>query len=60
MQERTQDELKIISSMADTMLDLGEGCTEEQLANRFTRAEIKTYSEEARTVAYRKADRIAA
>lgn len=48
MNERSKAEKQIISDMADEMLRLGEGCTEDQIANRFTRAQIKEYGEEAR------------
>ncbi|MEE9983685.1 MULTISPECIES: hypothetical protein [Rhizobium/Agrobacterium group] len=51
MQERKHEEKQIISDMADEMLRLGEGCTEDQIAIRFTRAQIKEYGEEARALA---------
>ena len=51
MQERTQEELKLIGDIADEMLRLGEGCTDDDLMSRFTRTQIKTYKEEARDLA---------
>lgn len=60
MTEHSPDDTKIISAMADEMLRLGEGCTEDQVASRFTRDEIKKYGEDARTLANQRAQREAA
>ena len=55
MQERTQNELKLIADLADEMLRLGEGCTDDDLMSRFTRSQVKTYKEEARDLANQRA-----
>ncbi|MET0170927.1 MAG: hypothetical protein ABW206_00800 [Agrobacterium vaccinii] len=55
MQERTHDELKLIGKMADEMLRLGEGCTDDDLMSRFTRFQVKTFKEEARDLANQRA-----
>ena len=60
MNEQSPEDTKIISAMADEMLRLGEGCTEDQVANRFTRDEIRKYGEAARTLANQRAQREAA
>ena len=60
MTQHSSEDTKIISAMADEMLRLGEGCTEDQVANRFTRDEIKKYGEDARTLANQRAQREAA
>jgi hypothetical protein len=60
MTEHTKEDKKRIAAMADEMLRLGEGCTEDQIANRFTRAEIAKYGEDARTLANQRAHREAA
>lgn len=55
MQERTRDELKLIGKMADEMLRLGEGCTDDDLMSRFTRLQVKTFKEDARDLANQRA-----
>ncbi|HCV73680.1 MAG TPA: hypothetical protein DHE23_24055 [Agrobacterium sp.] len=60
MKQRSQEENKIINKMADAIWGLGEGCTENDIADRFTREQIKKYGEEARELAGRLARREAA
>lgn len=60
MKERSAGEKQIISDIADEMLRLGEGCTEDQLAQRFTRDQLRDYGEEARALANMLAQREAA
>ena len=55
MQERTHDELRLIGKMADEMLRLGEGCTDDDLMSRFTRLQVKTFKEESRDLANQRA-----
>ncbi|KIQ02214.1 hypothetical protein RU07_12250 [Agrobacterium tumefaciens] len=55
MQERTHDELRLIGKMADEMLRLGEGCTDDDLMSRFTRLQVRTFKEEARDLANQRA-----
>lgn len=60
MTEHTKEDKKRIAAMADEMLRLGEGCTEDQIANRFTRDEIAKFGEDARSLANQRAQREAA
>ena len=60
MTEHSREDKKIISAMADEMLRLGEGCTEDDVANRFTRDEIAKFGEAARTLANQRSQRKAA
>lgn len=60
MTEHSKEDKKTIRAMADEMLRLGEGCTEDQIANRFTRDQIKKFGEDARTLANEQSQREAA
>lgn len=60
MTKHSREDNRIISAMADEMLRLGEGCTEDDVANRFTRDEIAKFGEDARTLANQRSQRKAA
>lgn len=55
MHARNHEEMKLIGKMADEMLRLGEGCTDDDLMSRFTRLQVKTFKEEARDLANQRA-----
>ena len=60
MTQHSREDKRIISAMADEMLRLGEGCTEDDVANRFTRDQIAKFGEDARMLANQRAQREAA
>lgn len=59
MHPRKNDEKRIIHEMAETMRELGEGCTREMLMQRYTQEEVDRYGAPARERANRLAERAA-